>query len=116
MPSGIRLHRIQDRVRQELSQMLIRETNDPRLKNIFVNDVKIDKELAFAHIFVSAVEGASRSAEILEGLESASGFFRRALAARVELRAFPRLKFHWDPTPENADHIEKVLAGLREKK
>ena len=59
MPSGIRLHRIQDRVRQELSQMLIRETNDPRLKNIFINDVKIDKELAFAHIFVSAVEGAS---------------------------------------------------------
>jgi ribosome-binding factor A len=116
MPTGIRLHRIQDRVRQELSQMLIRETNDPRLKNIFINDVKIDKELAFAHIFVSAVEGASRSAEILEGLESASGFFRRALAARVELRAFPRLKFHWDPTPENADHIEKVLAGLREKK
>ena len=116
MPSGIRLHRIQDRVRQELSQMLIRETNDPRLKNIFVNDVKIDKELAFAHIFVSTVEGASRSAEILEGLESASGFFRRALAARVELRAFPRLKFHWDPTPENADHIEKLLAGLRNKK
>ena len=116
MPSGIRLHRIQDRVRQELSQMLIRETNDPRLKNIFINDVKIDKELAFAHIFVSAVEGASRSTEILEGLESASGFFRRALAARVELRAFPRLKFHWAPTPENADHIEKVLAGLREKK
>jgi ribosome-binding factor A len=32
------------------------------------------------------------------------------------LRAFPRLRFHWDPTPENADHIEKVLAGLRNKK
>lgn len=116
MPSGIRLQRIQDRVRQELAQMLIHETNDPRLKNIFITDVKIDKELAFANVFVSAIEGSARSAEILEGLKSASGFFRRTLAARVELRAFPRLKFHWDPTPENADHIEKVLAGLREKK
>lgn len=96
--------------------MLIHETNDPRLKNIFITDVKIDKELAFANIFVSAIEGSARSAEILDGLESASGFFRRTLSARVELRAFPRLKFHWDPTPENADHIEKVLAGLREKK
>ncbi len=96
--------------------MLIREISDPRLKQIFVTDVKIDRELAFADIYVSAVEGASRSAEILAGLESASGFLRRALSARVEVRAFPKLRFHWDPTPEHADHIEKILAGLREKK
>lgn len=96
--------------------MLIHEINDPRLKQIFVTDVRMDRELAFADVYVSALEGASRSAEILAGLEAASGFFRRALAARVELRAFPKLRFHWDPTPENADHIEKILAGLREKK
>jgi ribosome-binding factor A len=116
MPSGIRLQRIQDRVKQEVSQMLIREINDPRLKQIFVTDVKIDRELTVADIYVSAVEGSSRSAEILAGLESASGFIRKNLSARVEVRAFPRLRFHWDPTPENADHIEKILAGLREKK
>lgn len=116
MPSGVRLQRIADRVRQELSEMLIREINDPRLHQIFITDVKIDKELAFADIYVSAIEGAGRSAEILAGLESASGFIRRALSSRVEVRAFPRLRFHWDPTPENADHIEKVLAGLRQKK
>lgn len=116
MPSGVRLQRIADRVRQEISELLIREINDPRLHQIFVTDVKIDRELAFADVYVSAIEGASRSAEILEGLESASGFLRRILASRVEVRAFPRLRFHWDPTPENADHIEKVLSGLREKK
>ena len=115
MPSGIRLQKISDRVKQELSQMLIHEVNDPRLKQIFVTDVRIDRELAYANIYVSAVEGASRSADILAGLESASGFLRKNLAARVEMRAFPRLRFHWDPTPENADHIEKILAGLREK-
>ena len=115
MPSGIRLQRIADRVRQELSELLIREVNDPRLKNIFITDVKIDRELAYADIYVSAIEGAERSAEILAGLKSACGFFRRILAAKVELRAFPKLRFHWDPTPENADHIEKVLAGLRNK-
>ncbi len=96
--------------------MLIHEINDPRLKRIFVTDVKLDRELAFADVYVSAVEGSARSAEILAGLESASGFFRRALSSRVEIRAFPKLRFHWDPTPENADHIEKILAGIREKK
>ena len=92
------------------------EISDPRLKQIYVTDVKVDKELAYADIFVSAIEGVSRSADVLAGLESASGFIRKNLASRVELRTFPRLRFHWDMTPENADHIEKVLAELRKKK
>jgi len=95
--------------------MLIREIGDPRLQQVFVTDVKVDRELAFADVYVSAVEGAERSAEVLAGLKSASGFLRRALAERVELRAFPRLRFHWDPTPENADHIEKLLLQLKDK-
>jgi len=113
MPKGIRLQRIADRIRQELSEMLIREVNDPRLKQIFITDVDVDRELVYADIYVSAVEGAERSKEILAGLESASSYMRRALAARIELRAFPNLRFHWDPTPENADTIEKLLARLR---
>ncbi len=96
--------------------MLIREISDPRLKQIYLTDVKIDKELAYADVFVSAVEGVERSADALAGLESASGFLRRTLAARIELRSFPRLRFHWDMTPENADRIEKILAELRKKK
>ena len=113
MPSGIRLQRIADRIRQELSELLIREIQDPRLQQIYVTDVKVDRELAYADVYVSAVEGVARSADVIAGLESASGFLRRTLAARVELRAFPRLRFHWDMTPENADHIEQVLAELR---
>ena len=113
MPSGIRLQRIADRIRQDLSEMLIREISDPRLHQIFITDVKVDRELAFADIYVSAVEGSTRSAEILEGLKHASGFLRRALAARIELRVFPRLRFNWDPTPENADHIERLLADIK---
>lgn len=96
--------------------MLIHEISDPRLKQIFVTDVKIDKELAYADVFVSAIEGVERSTDVLAGLESASGFLRRTLSARVELRAFPRLRFHWDVTPENADRIERILAELRKKK
>ncbi|MBK9007263.1 MAG: 30S ribosome-binding factor RbfA [Anaerolineae bacterium] len=116
MPSGIRIQRIADRIRQELADMLIREISDPRLQQIFITDVKVDRELAYADVYVSAIEGTTRSKDVLAGLESASGFLRRTLASRVELRAFPRLRFHWDVTPENADRIEKALAELRNKK
>ena len=113
MPSPVRLQRIADRLRQDLSEMLIRKIHDPRLHQIFITDVEVDREFAFADIYVSAVEGSIRSSEILAGLEHASGFLRRELASRIELRTFPRLRFQWDPTPENADHIEHLLAELR---
>ena len=93
--------------------MLLKVVGDPRLRGISVTDVKVDRELAWAEIFVSAVEGADRSKEVLEGLRSATGFLRHELAARIDLRTFPRLRFHWDPTPERADHIERLLAQLR---
>ena len=116
MPSGVRLQRIADRIREEISDMLIKEISDPRLHNVYITDVRVDRELAYADIYVSAVEGKTRATEVVQGMESASGYLRRNLATRVELRAFPRLRFHWDPTPENADHIEKLLAQLREEK
>lgn len=115
MPSKIRLKRISDRIRDDLASLLLTEVQDPRLAGVSITDVKVDRELAFADIYVSAVEGLERSAEVLNGLQSAASFLRRSLAARVDLRVFPRLRFHWDPTPERADHIEQILATLREE-
>jgi ribosome-binding factor A len=110
------MQRISERIREELSEMLLKEISDPRLQQVFVTDVRVDRELAFADVYVSAVEGASRSQEVLQGLDSASGFLRRELSARIDLRSFPRLRFHWDPTPENAEHIEKLLDQIRNEK
>ena len=113
MPSGVRLQRIADRIREEISAMMIKEISDPRLHQVYVSDVRVDRELTYADIYVSALEGQARSKDILAGMESASGFMRRNLAARVELRAFPRLRFHWDPTPEHAEHMEKLFAQIK---
>jgi ribosome-binding factor A len=116
MPSKLRLKKIGDRIRQEISEMLVRqEISDPRLAGVTITDVKVDRELAFASIYVSALEGSDRSKDILQGFESASGYIRKLLASRVELRAFPKLRFFWDPTPERADRIEEILANIREE-
>ena len=115
MPSQLRLQRIADRIREELSEMVVTEISDPRLSGISITDAKVDREFTFADIFVSAVEGHERAEEVLAGLNHASGYIRKNLAARVDLRIFPRLRFHWDPTPEKADHIEQILASLRKE-
>jgi ribosome-binding factor A len=115
MVSKLRAQRIADRIREELSELLIQEISDPRLSGVSVTDVTVDRELSYANIYVSAIEGSERSQEILDGLESAQGFIRRELTQRVELRTFPRLRFHWDPTFERADHIEKLFASLQDQ-
>jgi len=110
--SKLRSQRIADRIREELSEMIIMEVSDPRLAGVSVTDVKVDRELAFADVYVSALEGAQRAPEIIAGLQHAGGYLRSELAKRVELRVFPRLRFHWDPTPERADQIERLLSQL----
>lgn len=113
MPSALRLTRIGDRFLKELSVMLVKEEiRDPRLAGISITEVKVDRELSYADIYVSAVEGIARSKEVLAGLENASGFIRKVLSERIELRSFPRLRFHWDVTPERADRIEQLLASI----
>lgn len=112
MVSKTRKQRISERIREELSEMLLQEVSDPRLSGISVTDVEVDRELAYANIYVSALEGSSRAQEILDGLEHAQGFLRRELSQRIELRTFPRLRFHWDSTYERAEKIEQLIAEL----
>ncbi len=114
MVSQSRLTRIAERIREELSEIILLESSDPRLKGVTITDTKVDKELAYADIYVCTIEGIQRSDEVISGLQHAQGYLRSELAHRMQLRYFPRLKFHWDPTFENADRIEKLIISIHD--
>lgn len=115
MVSKLRAERIGERIREELSQILLMEVSDPRLGGLSVTGVEVDRELAFATVYISSIEGSERWPEAREGLEHASNFLRHELSQRIELRVFPRLRFRWDPTFEQAEHIEKLFAQIQEE-
>ncbi len=114
MVSKMRAQRVSERIHEELSILLLMEVADPRLETVSITDVRVDRELAFVNIYVSSIEGSDAAPEIINGLKHASGFLRRELARKIQLRSFPRLRFYWDPTPENADHIDQLIASLPE--
>jgi ribosome-binding factor A len=116
MAKSIRIQKLAERIREDLSEMLIFEVTDPRLAGVTVTDVTVDREMAYATVYVSAVEGHVREKEILDGLNHAAGFFRFNLSQRIELRSFPQLRFKWDPTAERAERIEELLASLAKEK
>jgi ribosome-binding factor A len=116
MPSPARALRLAERIRGDLAEIFLRETSDPRFKLLTITDIRVDREFSVANIFVSAVDcDETRRKEILQGLEGARGFLRSALAARISLRTFPYLRFHWDFTPDRAEHIEHLIDSLKKE-
>jgi ribosome-binding factor A len=115
MPTPLRMKRINDRFREVLSLALLNKIEDPRLTGVNVTDVKVDRELDYANIYVSAPEGQTREREVIQALNHARGFLKYELSNEIDLRVMPRLRFFWDPTPERADRIDTLLAQLREE-
>jgi ribosome-binding factor A len=113
MPNIARAARLSERIRQELADIFLRESSDPRFQLLSVTDVRVDREFAVANVFVSTVNcDEEKIRGILAALEGARGFFRTALSARITLRTFPQLRFHWDYTPDRAERLEGLLDSL----
>jgi len=112
MVSKTRIQKIEERIFEELSTILLMEVSDPRLATVTLTKVRVDRELAFANVYVSSIEGSENADEILDGLFHAGGYLRSELAHRIEIRHTPRLRFYWDPSPEHADRIDQLIASL----
>ncbi|MCB2209611.1 30S ribosome-binding factor RbfA [bacterium] len=110
------MKRINDQVQRVVTLILETKVNDPRVEGAYVTDVSVDRELDYANIYVSALEGEERAEEILEGLRNAAGFIRYTLSQEVKLRVMPKLRFFWDETPEKADRIEALIAEIQDER
>ena len=116
MVSESRSTRIADRIKRELTLLFLHEISDPRLAGINITSVEVDRELAYANIYISALDGDERKSEIMTALKRAGGFIRSELAHSIShLRTFPQIRFYWDPIPERVDRIDQILAELDEE-
>lgn len=109
---SIRQDRMAERVREILSELLLREISDPRLQGVTVTEVRFDPELRYANIYVNALADEDRHDEVLRGLERAKGFLRREVGRRIRLRTVPELHFHWDTTLERGERLNQLISSL----
>jgi len=116
MVNEARVRRIGDRIQQELSLVLQRKVADSRLAMVTVTAVDVDRELAYATIYITALGEEDRMNEVLRALEGARGYLRRELAARVRLRSFPQLRFRWDFSQERGARIDELLDMLNSER
>jgi len=104
-----RSFRVADQVQRELSQMLRFEIKDPRIDSMLtVSEVEVSRDLSVATVFVTIMGDGDRK-EALKGLNSASGFMRKQLAARLKLRAVPILRFRYDDSAEKGAELSALI-------
>ena len=105
-----RTERVNNLIRQEISQLLWRQVNDPRLASfISVTRVSTSPDLKHAKVFVSSMGDETSKSEILQGFTAASGFLRRELAERLTLRHIPQLSFHFDDSIQRGAEVLRLI-------
>jgi len=105
-----RIERVNNLIRQEISELLKRQVKDPRLGGfVAVTEVSASPDLRHAKVFVSCLGDKGEKQEVLTVLTAASGFFRNELAKRLRLRHIPELSFQWDDSIERGAYLLELI-------
>ncbi|MEA2125713.1 MAG: ribosome-binding factor [Solirubrobacteraceae bacterium] len=108
-PSG-RMRRVDEAMREVLSDAIAQELKDPRIGFVTVTAVDTAPDLRHANVWVSVLGDETQRRLSLAGLRSAHGLLQRAVAAQLRLKHTPQLEFVYDDTAERAARLERLLA------
>ena len=108
-----RIGRINDEIRRELSELL-RSVKDPRVSGSMLTITHVDTttDLRYARVYVTALDRTGEK-DLMKGLKSASGFLRRELGHRLDLRYTPELQFIADDSIAHGAHILDMLHHVK---
>jgi ribosome-binding factor A len=109
--TGFRKKRVEELLKETISDLLIRSVKDPRVEGVTITEVRMASDLKSANVYFSAL-GDGRSETHLEGLAAAGGFIRMQLKKELNLKYIPTLTFHYDTAFDNFSKIDKILKDL----
>ena len=89
----LRSKRVAETMREELSELIRYESDDPRLADVEVSEVVVASDLRHADVLVSLPPDNESSLGALEALHHARNFLRRRLMERMTLYRMPEFRF-----------------------
>ncbi len=104
------MRRVDEAIREVLSDALASGLKDPRIGFVTVTDVKTSPDLRRARVFVSVLGDDAKRSASLAGLQSAHGLLQRRVAGELHLKRTPTLEFVHDDTLDRAMRVEQLLA------
>jgi ribosome-binding factor A len=110
-----RADRVADLIQCEISDILLKQVRDPRIGAVTITGVKVTDDLRLAKIYFVELAQDTIHAETVAGLEKATGFLKRELAKRLQLRCVPDLIFRADASFAYGNRIERLLAEIKQE-
>ena len=107
-----RTQRLGEQIRRELSSLVQNEMKDPRVAMVSFTAIKLSRDLSHATIYCTVMNKDDK-AETIEALNRASGFLRKKLAAEINARIVPALKFIYDESLERGAHLTDLINAAR---
>lgn len=112
--ANYRNSRINEEVRKELSDIIRNELKDPRVKAmVSITSVDVTKDLRYAKVYVSIFGKDDEKESTLNALKSSSGFLRREIGNRINLRYTPQILIELDKSIEHGMHIDELLHKIK---
>jgi ribosome-binding factor A len=109
MTASDRMRRVDEAVRQVLSDAIGKELKDPRIGFVTVTAVQTSPDLRRARVFVSVLGDGAVRRRSLDGLRSAHGVLQRRVAGELHLKHTPTLDFLYDDTTDRGMRIQELL-------
>jgi ribosome-binding factor A len=107
--SAERLRRVDEAMREVLSDAITQHLKDPRIGFVTVTAVETSPDLRRARVFVSVLEPDKQRKLTMAGLNSAHGFLQKHVARELRLKYTPTLEFVYDDTAERAQRVSRLL-------
>lgn len=106
-----RLRRVDEAVREVLSEAVTKEIKDPRVGFVTVTSVQTANDLRHAKVYISVLGDDGVRQRSLQGLKSAHGFLQKRVAGELRIKHTPTLEFIYDDTLDKSLRIEALLEG-----
>ena len=111
-----RTQRINGEMQRELAGIL-RAIKDPRMSSFTsVVSVNVTKDLKYAKVYVSVMGTDEEKQNTLKALKSATGFIKREIANRLNLRIVPEPTFVLDNSIDYGMHINDLINKINNDK
>ena len=104
-----RMRRVNEAIREVLSDALAGDLKDPRVGFVTVTDVDTSPDLRHARVYVSVLGAPDEREATLDGLRSAHGYLQGRVGGELRLKHTPELRFFYDDTAERAARLEALL-------
>ncbi len=108
-----RTEKVEEVLRDVLSEILLRELKDPRLGFVTITGVKVSPDLRNAQVYYSALGDEQARKETEAALRRGAGFIRSQLGRRTTFRFVPELEFRFDPSVGHAHRVMELLEQVR---